>query len=250
MKTAYLDGPGVLAMAHRGFSRTGLENSMAAFAAAVDLGFRYVETDVHATSDGVLLALHDSTLDRVTDRTGVIADLPWSAVREAKIAGTEPIPTFDELLETWPELRINIDCKAAGAVQPLAEAIERHGAHDRVCIASFSDRRRRSVLRQLTRPTATSAGPVTTGALAIGRIPLVHSAFGVDCIQIPQRVGSRPLVTARLIRSMHAREVQVHVWTVDDPDDMHRLLDLGVDGLITDRSDVLKDVLQQRNQWV
>jgi len=158
--TAFLDHHGIIAMAHRGFTydNGAPENSLPAFAAAVELGFRYVETDVHATSDGTLVAFHDDRLERVTDGRGVLAKLPWSAVRHAKIAGTQEIPTLDAVLESWPELRVNIDCKAAGAVQPLVDVIERHRAHDRVCVASFSDERRRDVLRRLSRPVATSGG--------------------------------------------------------------------------------------------
>jgi hypothetical protein len=138
----YFDHDGPLALAHRGFSLEGLENSMRAFAAAVELGYSYVETDVHATADDVLVAFHDATLDRVTDSSGVIAQLPWSTVRQARIGGVEPIPQLEELLGTWPELRVNIDVKAASAVAPTIRAIERTRAHERVCIASFSDARR------------------------------------------------------------------------------------------------------------
>ncbi|MBO1755396.1 glycerophosphodiester phosphodiesterase [Allobranchiibius sp. CTAmp26] len=238
-------------MAHRGFSRDGLENSMAAFRAAVDLDYAYVETDVHATADGVLVAFHDSSLDRVAGRSGAIVDLPWRDVATARIGGVEPIPRFDELLETWPQLRLNIDCKSDAAVSPLADAIERHRAWDRVCVASFSDRRRRAVLTQLSRPVATTASPVLVGvALAFGRTPLARLPIGtVDCLQIPERTRKLPVLTRTLIRQAHAAGAQVHVWTVDDPAAMHRLLDLGVDGLMTDRGDLLRDVLVSRGQW-
>ncbi|WP_309232756.1 glycerophosphodiester phosphodiesterase family protein, partial [Actinotalea sp. JY-7885] len=160
----YLDHPGPLPLAHRGFSPAGLENSMAAFAAAVDLGFRYVETDVHATADGVLVAFHDETLDRVTDGSGRVDRLPSSTVLRARIGGVEPVPRFEDLLGTWPDLRVNVDVKSEGAVAPLAEAVERTRAHDRVCVASFSDARRRAVVRRLSRPVATSAGTRATAA--------------------------------------------------------------------------------------
>ncbi|WP_265443961.1 glycerophosphodiester phosphodiesterase [Flexivirga meconopsidis] len=246
MITPYLDHLGVIAMAHRGFTGRGApENSLAAFGAAVDLGFSYVETDVHATSDGVLLAFHDDKLDRVTDSSGEISQLPWSTVRQAKIAGTHEIPTLDAVLDSWPDLRVNIDCKSAGAVAPLADAIERHSAHDRVCVASFSDKRRRAVLRRLSKPVATSGGQSVITRFVLG----MNSLAGIDCLQVPQGAGPVPVVTARMVRRAHADGTQVHVWTIDEPDDMHRLLDLGVDGLITDRADTLKNVLQQRGQW-
>lgn len=249
--TRFLDWPGPIPMAHRGFSQDGLENTRAAFAAAVELGYRYVETDVHATRDGVLLAFHDATLDRLTDLSGRIADLPWSTVRQARIAGAEQIPTLAELFETWPQLRLNIDCKAGTAVAPLIESIERHRAHQRVCIAAFSDRRRRAVLRGLSAPAATSAGRgVITRAKLTDRTALSRSTLrGVDCLQVPPRHGRITVVTPRFVAAAHGAGVQVHVWTVDEPTEMGRLLDLGVDGILTDRADLLKQVLQDRGQW-
>jgi len=258
-RTAFLDHPGIIAMAHRGFSSGNevLENSLAAFEAAVHLGYRYVETDVHATRDGTLIAFHDHRLDRVTDRSGVVRELPWSVVRKAKIGGTQEIPTLDALFESWPQLRINIDCKAASAVVPLAETIERHAAHDRVCIASFSDSRRRAVLRRLSRPVATSGGQSVIARFVLGgrmpaqaRVPLGERALrGVDCLQVPATAGRLRVVSPATLRRAHRAGAQVHVWTIDDADQMHTLLDLGVDGIMTDRADVLRDVLIQRGQW-
>lgn len=250
----YFDHPHPLALAHRGFSQAGLENSMAAFAAAVDLGYRYVETDVHATTDDAVVAFHDSTLDRVTDGTGVISELPWSQVRQARIGGREPIPTLDELLGTWPELRVNIDIKTPGAIGPVARVIERTGAHDRVCIASFSDARRREVVRRLSRPVAISAGRTTVAAFRLAAAahlsPVVRRTLGrVDCLQVPVNYGSIRVVTPATVAAAHCAGKQVHVWTVNDADAMRELLDLGVDGIVTDRADLLREVLVERGAW-
>lgn len=250
-RTPYLDWPGPIPMAHRGFSRDGLENSTTAFRAAVDLGYSYVETDVHATTDGVLVAFHDDTLARVADRDSEIGELHWRDVAEARIGGVEPIPRFEELLETWPTLRWNIDCKSDAAAPLLAETIERHRVWDRVCVASFSDRRRRAVLALVTRPVATVASPGMVGAARLlGRTPFARMPIGpADCLQIPERSRRLPVLTATLLRQTHAAGAQLHVWTIDDPADMHRLLDMGVDGILTDRADLLKDVLLERGQW-
>ena len=250
----YFEQARPIGLAHRGFSRDGLENSMAAFAAAVDLGYRYLETDVHATSDGILLAFHDSALDRVTDRSGVIADLPWAQVQHARIAGTEGIPLVEDLLGTWPDLRFNIDIKASAAVEPAVRAIERTRAHDRVCIASFSDHRRREVVRRLSAPVATSAGLQAAAMFWLGCAtrsrPLSGAALRhVDCLQVPERRGRVRIVSARSVEAAHAAGKQVHVWTVNGPADMRRLLDLGVDGIVTDRADLLRDVLVERGAW-
>ncbi|MGB3762926.1 MAG: glycerophosphodiester phosphodiesterase family protein [Ornithinimicrobium sp.] len=254
---AYLDHPGIVAMAHRGFSLAGLENSMAAFEAAVELGYRYVETDTHATSDGVAVAVHDPTLDRVTDRIGVIAQLPWRTVSQALIGGREPIPRLDELLHAWPTLRINIDVKSDSAVAPTVAAIERAQAHDRVCIGSFSDRRRRETLRRLSRPVARSAGQIAGAGFRLGSaLPhrLGHritqrSLRHLDAVQLPAQRYRVPLVTGPSVDAAHRAGLVVHVWTINDVAEMNALLDLGVDGLISDRADLLKDVLIQRGQW-
>ena len=129
-RTAYFDHPAPIAMAHRGFSVDGHENTLAAFEQAVDLGFAYVETDVHVTSDGMLVAFHDDTLDRVTDAQGLIRELPWSTVELARI-GDHPVPRLDDVLDAWPALRLNIDCKHISAAETLADTIEKHAAHDR-----------------------------------------------------------------------------------------------------------------------
>ena len=250
----YLDQRVPIALAHRGFSLDGLENSLAAFGAAVDLGYRYVETDVHATRDGVVVAFHDETLDRVTDASGAVAELAWAAVRQARIGGVEPVPTLAELLDAWPTLRVNIDVKSAAAIGPTVEVIERTAAHDRVCLTSFSDARRRAVVSALSRPVATSAGTRTVAGFLAATA--VHSRRGqtralreVDCLQVPVRHGRLPVVSAATLAAAHAHGVAVHVWTVNDPAEMVRLLDLGVDGLVTDRADLLRDVLMARGAW-
>lgn len=243
-----------MAFAHRGFSLAGLENTLTAFRAAWDLGFTHLETDVHATADGILVAFHDDTLDRVTDRSGRIAELPWREVQEARIGGVERVLRFDELTEALPGARLNVDVKSADAVGPFAEAIERLGLHGRVLVASFSDARRRAVLARLSRPVASSAGGRTTALLALGGpvLPsavLAKAARDVDCLQVPERRGALRIVTPAFLDRAHALGKQVHVWTVNRPADMHRLLDLGVDGLVTDRADLLRDVLIERGTW-
>ncbi len=227
---------------------------MRAFSAAVDLGYRYVETDVHATIDNVVVAFHDTTLDRVTDRTGVVAELPWSEVRRARIGGSEPVPALEDLLGTWPQLRVNIDIKSASVVQPMVQAIERTAAHDRVCIASFSDARRRQAVGELSRTVATSAGrSLVSNFVFASRTGLASRSrrwlADVHCLQLPARMSGLRIVTPRLVADAHAAGRQVHTWTVNESADMESLLDMGVDGIVTDRADVLRDVLSSRGDW-
>lgn len=247
---AYLDVPRPFVMAHRGFSLSGLENSLAAFEAAVDLGVTHLETDVHATSDGVLLAFHDETLDRVTDRTGRIADLPYGEISRAKIGGAEPIPTLEEVLGAFPRTRVNIDVKKASAIQPLVQVLRRTRAYDRVCIASFSDVRRRIVQSRLPCPVVSSPGQALMGAYwAASRLPggggPIRSRLTreVTCLQIPPQAGPMRVDRA-FTEAAHAIGLQVHVWTVNDPQQMRRLVADGVDALITDRADLALEIVR------
>ncbi|MFC0625555.1 glycerophosphodiester phosphodiesterase [Kribbella deserti] len=248
----FLDHSGPLAMAHRGGAlhpdNIGYENSMRAFAHAVGLGYEYLETDLHATSDGVVVAFHDDRLDRVTDRTGVISELPWSEVSKARINGHEPIPLLLDVLEEWPTLRLNLDIKAPNGVQPAADVIRKAGAIDRVCVSSFSQRRVWSIRRELGERLCTGFGRVEIAALRYSPFPLVLPGTGA-CIQIPEYYGRFKVLTPGLIRRAHAAGRQVHVWTVDDADEINRFLDAGVDGIFTDRTDILRDVLIARGQW-
>jgi glycerophosphoryl diester phosphodiesterase len=249
----------VLAFAHRGGARhpdlLGLENTLVAFDHAVKLGYRYLETDVHLTADGVLLAFHDDVLDRVTDRHGSIARTSYAGLADARIGGREPIPRMADLLEHFAATGFNIDLKSDRAVPALAELVERTAAHDRVCIGSFSEARLHRFRRLVSRPVATSFGPVGVGVsrFAPGGLAEVLLRGRGDALQVPhrlpERLGGATVVTERFLRRAHASGRAVHVWTVDDPDEMRDLLDLGVDGLMTDRTDLLRDVLVERGQW-
>ena len=253
-RSAYLDAPFV-ALAHRGgFSAgapIGLENTMSAFSAAWQLGYRYLETDVHTTSDGVLVAFHDDTLDRVTDIGGRIAERSWAEVAEARIGGQEPIPRFDELLAAFPDARFNVDLKAPGTESLLAAMIERHAAWDRVCVGSFDGARLRRFRRMVGDRVATAASPFTVAVFSL--VPGLRTIWprpgGVFQVpEIDERTGVR-VVSERMLRAAHRRGAAVHVWTVNDRADMERLIDLGVDGLITDDIETLKRVLIERSMW-
>jgi glycerophosphoryl diester phosphodiesterase len=252
----YLEDGRILAFAHRGGAYhpeiDGLENTLAAFRHAAALGYEYLETDVHVTKDGALLAFHDDVLDRVTDRMGVIADLTLAEIREARIGGREQIPTLDELLDTFPQARFNIDIKSSGAAAVLADLIRERDLWDRVLVGSFSPTRIREFRRLTGGRVPTAAHPWEI--LAFRFLPsarLADRLAGRDFVafQVPHRRYGMPVVTSGFVRRAHAAGKKVHVWTVDEPDEMCLLLDRGVDGLFTDRTDLLKDVLVTRDQW-
>ncbi|MCU1498699.1 MAG: glycerophosphoryl diester phosphodiesterase [Acidimicrobiales bacterium] len=223
---------------------------MPAFEGALALGYRYFETDAHVTSDGVCLAFHDDRLDRVTDQVGVIAELPYRVVRDARVDGREPIPLLEDLIATFPEARINIDTKHDASVEAVAEVIRRTGALDRVCIGSFSEPRLTRIRAELGPQLCTSLGPKSTARLRGGSYGLPGSAnLPGACAQVPHTFKGATIVDERFVEKSHALGLQVHVWTIDDPAEMHALLDLGVDGIMTDRCSVLKDVLTSRGAW-
>jgi glycerophosphoryl diester phosphodiesterase len=245
----------VLAFAHRGGAlhpeTPGPENTLKAFEHAVGLGYRYLETDVHATSDGVLLAFHDPTLLRLTGRAGRLADATYAALESVLVDGREPIPRLADLMDAFPDVRFNVDLKAGGAVEPMARLVRGMRCHDRVCVGSFTERHLRRFRRLVDRPVATSRGVLAVGASLVpgGRlVGLLLRDPGV-AYQVPQRHRRVTVVDRRFVERAHRAGHPVHVWTVDEPERMHDLLDLGVDGLITDRTDVLRDVLVERGQW-
>ncbi len=250
----FLDHPGPIPFAHRGGAEVHPENTLVAFAAAVDLGYRYLETDVHVTADGVLIAFHDDRLDRVTDRRGVVAELPWADVRTARVGGREPIIRFEELLEAFPDARINVEPKHDAAVAPLVAAIRSRASLDRVCVGSFSDHRLAEVRRALGPEACTSLGTREVAALRLGAWGLgpfrdLLARRPGQCAQVPRNWYGIPLVGPALIRTAHDLGLPVHVWTVNEPAEMTRLLDLGVDGLMSDRPAVLREVLLARGAW-
>jgi glycerophosphoryl diester phosphodiesterase len=250
---AYLDAPTPLAMAHRGGAIEHLENTLPAFQACVDMGYRYLETDVRLTADGVLVAFHDPTLERVTDRTGRVEHLRWATIAEARIGGREPILRLEDLLGAWPDIRFNLDIKAAGVLAPLVRLVRRMGVADRICLGSFSDARIAAARRLFGPAVCTSLGPRGVAALRLSSYSpraagLVRIQAG--CAQVPLQLGGRALVDERFVAAAHGRGLQVHVWTVDDPEECIAMLDLGVDGIMTDRPAMLRELLEKRGQWV
>ena len=248
----FLDWPQPIPFAHRGgAAEVGGENTLAAFGRAVVMGYRYLETDGRVTSDGVLLAFHDESLDRVTDLEGRLEDRPWSEVRHAKVGPEgESITTMEGLLDAFPDCRFNIDPKMDRAVPPLVEALRRTNAWDRVNIAAFSDRRLLQLRRAAGRPVCTSMGPAAIGRLRLCAYGVPVGPFSAACVQVPTTYKGRTLVDGRFVTAATRRGIPVHVWTIDEPDEIHRLLDLGVGGIMTDRPSVLKQVMEERGQWV
>jgi len=280
--TAFLDHPGPLAFAHRGGAAHAAENTWRAFEHAAGLGYEYIETDAQATADGVLIAFHDRTLDRVTGQPGRVCRLTLKDLAGARVGGTEPIPVLEDVLAAWPDVRFNIDLKDTPAVAPLAGVLRRTNAWDRVCVVSFPASRLRAARRALDRPVCMAASPLGTALVRLGAPPAPRgprgpaserpaaagpmapsarrpgvtagrppgplaarlAGAGVRCVQVPV-----PVATPSFIGRAHRLGLQVHVWTVNDRPTMEALLDRGADGIMTDDTVALRDVLAGRGQW-
>ena len=233
------------------------QNTMTAFGGAVGLGYRHLETDVQATSDGVLAVFHDDLLEPVADRAGRISEMTWSEVSAARVDG-EPIPRLEELLDAFDDVRISIDPKTDAAVEPLIAALRHPGLLERVCIGSFSDTRLARMEeafgdtvclsfspREIARLRMLSASPLRKARTRRGR----NRPFRGRIASIPPRQGAIPLATRRFVEFARRKGIGVYVWTIDEPAEMDRLLDIGVDGIMTDEPKVLLDVMTRRGLW-
>lgn len=237
-----------IAIAHRGGDEVAPENTVAAFEHAWSLGFRVLETDVHVTADGVLIAFHDADLERLTGRPGALADRTWDELRSIDLGGGHRIPTMAELFETFPTAVFNIDPKADGSVGRLAASIHEHGAVGRVNIGSFSDARISRMIELLGPTLSTSAGPRDTARLLLAARGLGRGPERHTCVQVPLNMKGVKL-NPRLVRGLQRRGRQVHVWTVNDAPTMRMLVEWGVDGIMTDRPSLLRSTLEELEVW-
>lgn len=252
----YLDWPGPIAFAHRGGTSVAPENTVPAFDAAVALGYRYLETDVHLSADGALVAFHDTDLARTCGVARRIADLTVEQLAEIRVGGVAEIPLMSDLLERYPDARYNIDCKSDAAVEPLVQLIRDHDALDRICLGAFSHARLTRLRSALGPRLLTCMSPQEVASLRLtGRLRPRLTPDVQRVAQVPVRYG-RPsgrggltVVTPGFLRAARRAGAAVHVWTINDAEEMHRLLDLGVDGIMTDRPETLRTVLEARGAW-
>lgn len=249
--STYFDLPTPRLLAHRGLAVDAPENTLLAFDRAAAVGAPYVETDVHVSADGVAVVAHDPSLSRVAGRATDVSRLTMDELRRVDLGHGQGFASLEEALDAFPHLRFNIDVKVAAAVAPTVAAIQRTRAAPRVLLTSFSEHRRLR-LGLLVPESVTSAGRrgvIATRLASVLRRPAAVGLArrGAAALQIPERVGSFRLVTSRFVEAVHRAGAEVHVWTVNDPADMIRLLDLGVDGLVTDRSDLAVPLISSRS---
>jgi glycerophosphoryl diester phosphodiesterase len=218
---------------------------MPAFEYAINLGYHYIETDVQVTSDGVLVAFHDYNLKRTCGIDKRISEMTWQQLSAARVDGLAPIPALDELMNAWPEVRVNIDCKADAAVDALVASLRRTNSLDRVCVGAFSDMRLKKLRAILGPGLCSSLGPAGVTSLLYGRM----RKTAARAAQVPVRQGPLTVINERFLVRANRLGLAVHAWTIDDPHEMHQLLDLGVHGIMTDKPMVLRDVMIARGMW-
>jgi glycerophosphoryl diester phosphodiesterase len=242
--------------AHRGSSILWPENTIYAFSRAIEEhGYRYLELDVHLSADRVPMVIHDPILDRTTDGSGRVADRTLAELKTLDAAHRfDPdhgfplrgsgiaIPTLDEVYRAWPEARVNIDLKEAGEEWAVAEVIRANDAEHRTLVGSFFDRRISRFRRITGNTVAVSAGPVAGARMWMASRTGRSLRLPVQAYQLSDQYTGFS-IDRKLVDTIHRAGAHVHVWTVNEADDMRRLLELGVDGIITDRPDVLNEVL-------
>lgn len=248
--SAYFDGRPPRVLAHRGLALDAPENTLLSFARAIAIGVTHLETDVHVSADGVAVIAHDPSLDRVAGRAVRVDQLTMAELRRIPLGDDQSFASLEEALDGFGEARFNIDVKTDAAVEATIESIRRTKAAERVLLTSFSERRRLRLVAALP-GVATSAGgsgvlAARSAALLGSRSGLLRALRGARALQIPERAGGLRLVTPRFLAALHRVDVEVHVWTVNDPLDMRRLLALGVDGLVTDRADLALAVIAEK----
>jgi glycerophosphoryl diester phosphodiesterase len=248
---SYGRGDGPLALAHRGGAALAPENTLAAFGLATTLCYRYLETDVQATADGELVCFHDDTLDRVTGARGPVRRHTAAQVRSLLVHDSERIPTLAEALEAFPEANFTVDLKDRAAIGPLVRLLQHRAFAERVCVAGAWDGWLARVRAGAPEVSTALGWRSLTALVASARagMPAPRLSATAMFAHVPVRLGRIPVFVEPLVHRAHAVGVRVVVWTVDEPTVMHRLLDAGADGIITDRPDLLREVLVQRGQW-
>ncbi|MCL6091327.1 MAG: glycerophosphodiester phosphodiesterase [Actinobacteria bacterium] len=247
---AFLDHSLPLAFAHRGGALEATENSWAAFSHAVSLGYSYVETDVRVTCDGVPVAFHDPSLERLTGSKGLLRDTDSQKLDRTRLADGSPVPKLEDLLAAWPELRWNIDVKCAEGSGPVLEALRRTKAEPRVLVTAFSARTVGRLRAVLGHGVASGASAWEVAGLLLARHARLKPTWArCSAAQVPVNFKGLRILDAGFVGTCHAAGIQVHAWTVNEPAEMARLLDLGVDGLMTDRPSMLKELLVNSGRW-
>lgn len=252
MNHDFLDSPGPIAFAHRG-GGSDAENGLSAFRAAADLGYRYIETDVRASSDNVAFIFHDQNLVRMTGLDRNLAQLHSDEVRALSLPGGDKIPTLREALTAFPRLRFNLDLKEDAVVEPVVRTIAELEVQKRVCVTSFSERRIGAVRKRLGSELCTGLGIAGAFKVGLGSVfscGKLNMRGEASVLQVPLRWNGLPVLNSSIVKRIQNQGLALHVWTLNEQDEIEHALDIGVDGVMTDKPRLLKQILVWRDLWM
>jgi glycerophosphoryl diester phosphodiesterase len=248
----YFEGPKPRVLAHRGLALEHAENTLGAFHAAIQAGADIVETDVHLSKDGRVIIAHDPGLERVAGAPGLVSDFTAAQLADIDLGFGEGFPTLDEALEAFPHQRFNIDLKNFSAVEPFIDVIRQFDAVSRVLVASFDEKTRAQAVRGLPGVVSSATAATVMEGKIRSWLGLSADTWSVPpeirAIQVPSAHWGMPIVTPHFVHQAHLKGLEVHVWTINDPFDMKRLLEIGVDGIVTDRCDLAVEVVAKNAQ--
>ena len=234
----YLNYEGLEVLAHRGGSMESSENTIESFTYSISLGCKYIETDVQLSSDGKVYIFHDDTLKRLTGKNITFNNLHSSEIDKIILFDNCKIPLLEEVLKIFPNTFFQIDVKTDEVALPALKVIHKNNSQDRVCIASFSSSRLK-IVREMYPDICISMGPKEIIQLLLASFGIYRKKVNGDCLQIPIYQYGIKLVTKRFVNFIQSKDLKVIVWTINDPKEMQRLIDMKVDGIITDKPKLL-----------
>ena len=239
----------IVPIAHRGASLLASENSFESFRKAFDLGYRVIETDIHSSKDGTAYIFHDITLERLTGENLKISDLKDVDIDSLKINNSSIIPRLSNVFEEFPEGLFNLDAKTWKSTMPIVDTIQNMGCRSRVCIGSFNDRRVNAIIKELGLETCHSMGTSNVIKFYLGAQLGIEQHFTSQCIQLPIKMFGISLTTRKVLSYARKLGIKIHFWTINNPVIMQQLLELNVDGIMTDDCVLLKEIMKEQNKW-
>ena len=245
----YINSSNIIPIAHRGASLEAAENSFESFRKAFDLGYRVIETDIHSSKDGTAYIFHDHTLERLTGENLKISDLKDVDIDSLKVNKSSVIPRLSNVFEEFPEGLFNLDAKTWEATKPIANTIKKMGYSSRVCIGSFNDKRINAIIKELGVETCHSMGKSNATKFYLGAQLGIKQNFTAQCIQLPIKQFGVSLVARRVLRHARKLGIKIHFWTINNPTTMQKLLELNVDGIMTDDCVLLKTIMEEQFKW-
>ena len=240
----YLKHQGIAISAHRGGSIEAPENTLESFEYALELGSEYIETDVQLSADGIPFIFHDDDLLRLLGKNLPFNSLHSEEIDKLRLFESYRIPTLEAALKKFPNALFQIDVKTDEVAIPTMEVIKELDAFDRICIASFSSKRLKLVKEKYPE-TCLSMGPIEVLKLLLSSFGLYKKTIQGDCLQIPIYQYGIKLVTKRFVKFVQSLDLKIHVWTINDEVVMQEMINLGVNGIITDKPKLLKEVLSR-----